>query len=392
MQYFEMRDGTRISRMGYGCMRFSKSSPGKSDIEKTEREILEAINSGINYFDTAYVYGDSEKVLGEILERNNVRDKVNIATKMPYYMAKNTKAFERIFNTQLERLRTDHIDFYLIHMLINVEAWDKMARQGFIDWLDEKMASGQIRHMGFSFHGDSATLKEILDHYDWDFCMVQYNYYDETTQASREGVEYASGKGIPVIVMEPLRGGKLVNDLPHEATEMISAHESGRSAVEWSFRWLFDQPTVSCVLSGMNDIEQVQENVGIESRSPNGCMSEDDFEFVHKLKDSIRGTLLVGCTACGYCMPCPHGVDIPRAFEYYNKIPIEGLWPTRIGYQGVAGLKGSPSGASLCAKCGACERHCPQHIEIREELDKAARALEPGFVRFGTSVINKFMM
>ncbi len=301
MQYRKMKDGTQISILGYGCMRFS-SSGGRIDIDKAEKEVLLAIENGVNYFDTAYIYNGSEEALGTILARSHCRDKVNIATKLPYYLLKNTSSVEKLFQEQLRRLRTDHVDFYLMHMLFDLNVWNRLKSIGIEEWIAQKKSTGEIRNIGFSFHGDTKTFKELIDAYDWDFCQIQYNYLDEHTQAGREGLLYAAEKQIPVIIMEPLRGGKLVDLLPDSAREAIHNYPVRRSPAEWAFRWLWDQPEVTCVLSGMNSQEMVAENTKTASEARAHAFTEADHELIETIKASINQNLRVGCTGCGYCI------------------------------------------------------------------------------------------
>ena len=279
MQYRADKHGNQISILGYGCMRFTKKG-NKIDIDKAEKELLYAIGQGVNYLDTAYIYGGSEAALGEILERNQIRDKVYIATKLPQYMVKSAAGAEKIFQEELKRLRTDHVDYYLMHMLSDEKNWERLKSIGIDKWIEEKKASGQIRSIGFSFHGTTAHFLPLIEAYDWDFCQIQYNYLDEHTQAGRKGLEYAAEKGIPVIIMEPLRGGKLVNDLPKKAREAIAADPMKRSAAELALRWLWDQPQVTCILSGMNSLEMVKENIRISSDVKAGELTAEDFELI----------------------------------------------------------------------------------------------------------------
>ncbi len=302
MQYRKMKDGTEISILGYGCMRFS-SSGGRIDINKAEKEVLLAIENGVNYFDTAYIYNGSEEALGTILNRNHCRDKINIATKLPYYLLKNTSSIEKLFKEQLRRLQTDYVDFYLMHMLFDLNVWNRLKSIGIEEWIAEKKRTGAIRNIGFSFHGDTKTFKELIDAYDWDFCQIQYNYLDEHTQAGREGLNYAAKKQIPVIIMEPLRGGKLVDLLPDSAKEAIQNYPIKRTPAEWAFRWLWDQPEVTCVLSGMNSLEMVAENTKIASEAAAHEFTKGDHHLIETVKAKINQNLRVGCTGCGYCMP-----------------------------------------------------------------------------------------
>lgn len=374
MQYRKDKKGNDISLLGYGCLRFTKKGTG-IDLEKTEKEILEAIQSGVNYFDTAYVYGGSEAALGEILERNHCRDKVNIATKLPHYLIKSVEGAEKLFQEELRRLRTDHVEYYLMHMLSDIATWNHLVRLGIKDWIQEKLESGQIRNIGFSFHGSTPMFKQLVDAYDWDFCQIQYNYIDEFSQAGVEGLHYAYEKGIPVIIMEPLRGGRLVDLLPKSAKEIFANDPKGRTPAEMAFKWLYDQPEVICVLSGMNDMDMVRQNVKTASEAFAGCLTEDDRKLIRCVKDEINRTVKVGCTGCGYCMPCPKGVDIPGTFRCYNAIYSEGKKSAKKDYRFFA-MKKHPTGASECIRCGKCETHCPQKIPIREELKHAAAELE----------------
>lgn len=374
MQYRKDKKGNDISLLGYGCLRFTKKGTG-IDLEKAEKEILEAIQSGVNYFDTAYVYGGSEAALGEILERNHCRDKVNIATKLPHYLIKSVEGAEKLFQEELRRLRTDHVEYYLMHMLSDIATWNHLVRLGIKDWIQEKLESGQIRNIGFSFHGSTPMFKQLVDAYDWDFCQIQYNYIDEFSQAGVEGLHYAYEKGIPVIIMEPLRGGRLVDLLPKSAKEIFANDPKGRTPAEMAFKWLYDQPEVICVLSGMNDMDMVRQNVKTASEAFAGCLTEDDRKLIRRVKDEINRTVKVGCTGCGYCMPCPKGVDIPGTFRCYNAIYSEGKKSAKKDYRFFA-MKKHPTGASECIRCGKCETHCPQKIPIREELKHAAAELE----------------
>lgn len=375
MQYRSDRKGTQLSILGYGCLRFTKKN-GKIDLDKAETEIMEAIRSGVNYFDTAYVYQGSEAALGEILNRNNCRDQVYLATKLPHYLIKSRAGLEKCFQEQLRRLQTDHVDYYLMHMLNDADTWEVLKQKGVQEWIEEKLHLGQIRRIGFSYHGNSENFKTLLDAYDWDFCQIQYNYMDENTQAGRAGLLYAEQKGIPVIIMEPLRGGKLVQLLPEEAKKLFAQAEPKRSPAEWAFRWLWNQTGVTVVLSGMNSLEMVQENVKIASEAAADELTEADLELFAKVKQEINRKIKVGCTACGYCMPCPQGIDIPGTFRCYNEMYTEKPQVGRKEYMMTTAFRKNQNPASGCIRCGKCERHCPQKIEIRKELKAAASELE----------------
>ena len=390
MQYRNDQTGRPISLLGYGCMRFTRKGAG-IDLEKAEREVLAAIGAGVNYFDTAYIYPGSEAALGEILDRNHCRDQVRIATKLPQYLVRGKGDFERYFSEELRRLRTDHVDFYLMHMLTDVESWHKLEAAGVREWLDAKQAAGQIGQVGFSFHGNTEMFKKLLEVYPWNFCQIQYNYLDEHSQAGRAGLEAAAAKGLPVIIMEPLRGGKLVNLLPPEAKRLFAESPRGWTPAEWALRWLWDQPAVTCVLSGMNDLEMIEENCRIADEVQPGALKQEDFALLERVKTAIQQRVKAPCTGCGYCMPCPKGVDIPGAFRCYNEMFTEHKRTGRREYWQVVGLRKEPAFATQCVGCGKCESHCPQHLPIRALLKEADRALRPPHYRVAGWVAREFL-
>ena len=390
MKYRSDKYGNQISVLGYGCMRFTQKA-GKVDIDKTEKEIMTAYNAGVNYYDTAYIYPGSESALGEILERNNIRDKVNIATKLPQYMVKSIEGVEKIFQEELKRLRTDHIDYYFMHMLTDVKSWERLKSLGIDNWIKEKKEKGEIRQIGFSYHGNSDMFCEIVDSYEWDFCMIQYNYLDENSQAGRKGLHHASKKGLPVMIMEPLRGGRLVNNLPEKARKLFENYEIKRTPAEWAFRWLWNQPEVTCVLSGMNSIEMVEENVKNASTAEVGEFSEKDEQLLKEVVKSINEKMKVGCTGCGYCTPCPKKVDIPGTFSAYNKLYTDGKFTGLKEYVMCTLLRKDSTSASNCIQCGKCEQHCPQKIEIRKELKNAKKELEGPAYKFAKKVAKLFL-
>ena len=390
MQYRKDKNGQPLSVLGYGCMRFSRKA-GAIDIDKAEKEILAAYHAGVNYFDTAYVYPGNEAALGEILQRNGIRDQVFIATKLPQYMIHRAAAIDRNFDESLKRLRTDHIDYYLMHMFTDLAQWEELKSLGIREWIAEKKQSGAIRNIGFSFHGNTGPFQQILQDYDWDFCQIQYNYLDETTQAGVEGLRAAAAKGIPVVIMEPLRGGKLVNLLPAGASKAIASHPRGWTAAQWGLRWLYNQPEVTVVLSGMNSLEMVEENVQTASDAGIGAFTPQDFALIDRIRQEIRCTEKVGCTGCRYCMPCPQGVDIPGAFRCYNAMYAESKGAGRFQYAQTVGMTREPAFASQCIECGKCEKHCPQGIPIRQKLKEADRALRPLPYRIAIAVVRKYM-
>lgn len=383
MLYRPDRKGRPISQLGYGCMRFTRKGSG-IDYEKAEREVLLAIEQGVNYFDTAYIYPGSEECLGRILAENHCREKVYIATKLPQYVLRTAAAVEKTFREELERLRTDYIDYYLMHMFTDYTQWERLRALGIEDWIARKKAEGSIRSIGFSFHGDTQMFLKILNAYDWDFCQIQYNYLDEHTQAGREGLQAAAKKGIPVIIMEPLRGGKLVN-LPEKAKKVLKNY----TPAELGLRWLWNQPEVTCVLSGMNLEEMVKENIRVASEAQPGHLTGEDLAMVETIKGIIREQEKVGCTGCRYCMPCPKGVDIPGIFHYYNLMYMEKKAPARFEFARNVGLRKEPGFATQCVGCGLCESHCPQHLPIRQKLKEADRDLRPLPYKIGIAIARK---
>lgn len=386
MQYRNDKYGNKLSILGYGCMRFSQKA-GRTDVEKAERELMAAYKAGVNYFDTAYIYPGSEATLGEILEKNGIRDKVNVATKLPHYMIKTRENAEKCFKEELKRLRTDYVDYYLMHMLTDVKTWERLKGIGIDEWIKEKKEAGAIRQIGFSYHGNSEMFCQLLDAYDWDFCMIQYNYLDEHSQAGRKGLQYAASKGIPVIIMEPLRGGRLVNNLPDKAKKLFADYEIKRTPAEWAFRWLWNQPEVTCVLSGMNSLEMVQENVKNASTAQAGEFTKKEEVLLKGVVKAINEKMKVGCTGCGYCMPCPKKVDIPGTFATYNKRYVDGKFNAFREYVMCTILRNDSTAASNCVGCGKCEQHCPQNIEIRKELKNARKALEGPLYKIAEKVI-----
>lgn len=375
MEYRKDNKGNPVSVLGYGCMRFTKKG-NSIDLDKAEKEIMAAIDAGVNYFDTAYIYSGSEAALGEILHRNNCRSNINIATKLPHYMIKSLSGVEKAFQEQLKRLKSDYVDYYLMHMLTDTTTWQKLMRMGIDGWIKEKMESGAIRNIGFSYHGNTEMFQKLVDAYDWDFCQIQYNYLDEHSQAGRAGLQYAHAKGLPVIIMEPLRGGRLVDRLPESAKRFFQSEGAEYTPAGLAFRWLYDQPEVTCVLSGMNSLEMVKENVETASKCPAGALTSEERDLIEQVKAEITKSVKVGCTGCGYCMPCPKGVDIPGAFLCYNAIYSEGKGSARMDYLRCTALRKNFSSASQCVGCGKCEMHCPQQIGIRKELKNASRELE----------------
>lgn len=375
MKYRLDKYGNKLSMLGYGCMRFPRKK-GAIDMEIAEKLIMHAIDCGVNYFDTAYIYPGSEAAIGEIFEKNNVRDKIYIATKLPHYLIKSRKALDNLFNEELKRLRTDYVDYYFMHMLTDIGAWERLKAIGIIEWLKEKQECGQIRQVGFSYHGNSEMFCRLVDAYNWDFCMIQYNYMDEHSQAGRRGLEYAHEKGLAVMIMEPLRGGKLVNNLPQDAIDIFNNYDKQYTPAQWSFKWLWNQPQITVVLSGMSSMEMLNDNINTASNSDICDLTQSDDDMLKSVAKAINSKMKVGCTGCGYCMPCPKNVDIPGTFAAYNRKYAEGWFWAEKEYIMCTALRKTPSSASNCIGCGKCEKHCPQDIKIRQELQNAQKELE----------------
>ena len=378
-----------LSVLGFGCMRFPRKGAA-TDIKQTEQQIMHAIENGINYFDTAYVYPGSEAALGKILDENGVRDKVNIATKLPHYLVKEADDVQRYFEKELDRLRTDHIDYYLMHMLPDAAVWKDLCENKHVDeWIEEKKRNGEIGKIGFSYHGGTEAFIELLDAYPWEFCQIQYNYMDENSQAGREGLKYAAAKGIPVIIMEPLRGGRLATKLPRKADNMIAKHYPRKSPAEWALKWLWDQPEVSVILSGMNSMEMLDENIRIANETGAFSMTDEEHEFLNGVRDAINEKMKVGCTGCSYCMPCPMGVDIPGCFRSYENSYIDNYFTGIKEYIMCTTLRKDKSTASLCVECGKCKEHCPQKINIPDQLKNVKKRLEGVPYKVAAAVLKK---
>lgn len=354
----------QVSALGFGCMRLPTidGKSGNIDQEKTNAMIRRAVEGGVNYFDTAYVYHDqkSEIALGKALQ-GGLREQVRIATKSPVWLINETEDFDRMLNEQLERLQTQTIDFYLLHSL-NKDSWEKVQRLGLLRRAEAAKADGRIRHLGFSFHDKNEVFTQIVDGYQaWDFCQIQYNYMDIDNQAGTAGLRYAASKGLAVVIMEPLLGGKLALDLP--ATRPLwdsSAHN--RTPADWALQWLWNQPEVSLALSGMSTIEQVEENIASASVSGPGTLSAGEGDLVDQVREIIHSLSPIPCTACEYCLPCPNGVNIPRNFDVYNRAAMyDNLEDSRKEYKYWIP---DDQKAAACIQCEECLTKCPQQIAI----------------------------
>jgi predicted aldo/keto reductase-like oxidoreductase len=383
MQYRKMGSlDWEVSALGFGCMRLPRRRINRlrAETEESARIIRRGIDLGINYIDTAWPYhlGDSERIVGEALQ-DGYRERVHLATKLFMPLTRQTRDFDRYLNAQLEKLRTDYLDLYLFHAL-NAGAFEKVRRLGLIEKMEEAKRQGRIRHIGFSFHDTLPVFRDIIDSYDWDMAQIQYNYMDTGLQAGTEGLAYAHSKGIAVVIMEPVKGGRLANP-PAEALAIMRAAGVERTPVDWALQFLWNRPEVSLVLSGMTNQQQVDENCASADRSGVGSLTDEEEDIVDRLAEAYRSSILVPCTACEYCMPCPAGVNIPQNFAILNNVAMDSSrlrrWMTRRGYGRLAGSKEkvdqeNPNGnASLCVACGQCLEKCPQQINIPEELVKA---------------------
>ncbi len=391
MQYrTNPKNGQQLSALGFGCMRFTRKGGG-IDQEKANRELNRALELGVNYFDTAYIYPGSEEALGNFMQAYHCRDRLNIATKLPQYRVKKREDFDTFFDEELRRLKTDHVDYYLMHMMNDARSFERLCELGLKEWIAAKKASGAIRNVGFSFHGGTLQFKALIDAWDWDFCQIQFNYVDEHSQAGIDGLNYAHEKGLPVIIMEPLRGGKLAGLLPKDALHEVERTQPRRSPAEWGLRWVWNHPQVTVVLSGMNDISQVEENCRVASESLPGHLTPEELTLYDRVRGAIAKGVRVGCTGCGYCQPCPKGVDIPMCFSAYNTSFSDSLFSGMREYMMCTTLRKVRSNAGLCVKCGRCEQHCPQHIPIRDMLDKVKRRMENPVYKVAAAFAPRFM-
>ena len=375
MQYRSFtKDNIKVSALGFGCMRFPilDNDSSKIDEEKTIEMIRYAVDHGVNYIDTAYTYhqGNSEYMVGKAL-KDGYREKVHLATKLPSWLINSYEDFNKYLNEQLEKLDTEHIDFYLLHTL-NREYWDKIKGLGVLKFVEEAKRSGRVKYVGFSFHDELDIFKDIIDSYDWDFCQIQLNYVDRNYQAGEEGVRYAYKKGISVVIMEPIKGGKLTNP-SDEIKSIWDLNDIKRTPPEWALRWVLNHKEVSVLLSGMTTLDQVKENIETVSNAPANSLTEKEIQLIDKVTNIYNEKVKVGCTGCEYCLPCEENVSIPNIFQIYNDLYVFGTEiASRKTYKSYV-EKGKD--ASRCIECGKCESICPQNIEIRDYLKDAHEVL-----------------
>ncbi|MGW8194440.1 MAG: aldo/keto reductase [Desulforhopalus sp.] len=375
------KNGDRLSILGFGCMRLPVTAEGAIDEERAIRQIRSAVDRGVNYLDTAWPYhgGASEPLVGRALE-DGYRDKVKLATKLPSWMIASRDDMDRYLDRQLEKLQTDHIDYYLLHAL-NGLSWESLKVLGVEDFLDRASGDGRIGSAGFSFHGLAQDFTRIVDEYPWVFCQIQYNYLDQENQAGSAGLRYAAAKDLAVIVMEPLRGGNIGQPVAPPAVEAIwQSAPVKRTPVEWALRWVWNHPQVTLVLSGMNEEAHIEENLAIAAEAEADSLSGEELELVAKVAQKYHELMKVGCTGCGYCMPCPEGVMIPVIFEVYNKMHMfgdEGTAKFSYALRMSGAVTGTEPGfGSQCVECGECMEKCPQHLEIIDHLAEVVREME----------------
>ncbi|WP_306484342.1 aldo/keto reductase [Anaerococcus sp.] len=369
MKYFDL-NGEKISRLGFGCMRFKTidGDNGKIDKEASSKNILEAIDKGLTYIDTAYPYhdGKSEKFIGEFLEENKLRDKIKLTTKLPCWLVKESDDFYKLLNEQLDNLRTDQLDFYLLHSL-DVKRFRQVVELGVLDFLTEIKEKGIVKHVGFSFHDEYPSFEEIINAYDWDFCQIQLNYLDVNYQAGLKGYKLAKEMGIPVVIMEPVKGGRLANP-PEELKDLLKDFTDLSPAQE-ALKFPLSLDNVMTVLSGMNDIDQVRENLEMASTTDYNSLTKEDENFYEKARSVYKSRERIGCTACEYCLPCTVDINIPKVFGLWNKAYLyDEADKSRKEYKAYLEEGVSPT---ECIECGKCEGICPQNLEIIKGLKKA---------------------
>ena len=365
----------KVSALGFGCMRLPIIGKDSSKIKEKEaiRMIRYAIDNGVNYIDTAYGYheGKSEVLVGKAL-KNGYREKIKLADKLPVYLIDSKTSPDKILNQQLKRLNLDYIDFYLLHG-INKDTWDKSKQIDIISWLEKKQKDGKIKHIAFSFHDDFDVFKEIVDAYGkWAFAQIQYNYLDINFQAGIKGLKYAASKGLGIVIMEPLKGGKLASDLPKQIKSKFQSYDKKRNPADFALQWLWNQKEISTVLSGMSTIKQVKENIKSADKSEINSLSKKELNLIEKVRKEFEKLYPIPCTKCNYCMPCPNGVNIPYNFDLYNDFKaFKNLGSVKWRYLGLPDQKKAKS----CIKCGRCEKLCPQKIEIMKWLKEVEKEL-----------------
>jgi len=402
MEYrVDLRSGKNVSLLGFGAMRL-KNKGGTIDMNLATEQIKYAVDHGVNYIDTAYLYGNgsgsNERALGEIIENLNLREKVFISTKMNRMIIHSKQDMEEMFNNQLDNLRTSYIDYYFLHNIISYNDVIKLIDCGLLEFIEDKKAKGHIINMGFSFHGSLDDFKKILDLYDWDVTLLQYNYLDNNMQAGLEGIKLANQRDMSVIIMEPLKGGLLAGNMPMEVTNLIEKSGTERSNADLAFSWLYDTPEITCVLSGMNSLEMVKENIRIVDNHLINPLNAKELNLINQIKDVLIRLNEINCTGCNYCMPCPQQINIPAIFKYYNDkhlFPEDktfGIHHTFVLYSAnILGVSGDAHDASLCVDCGLCTSKCPQQLDIPSLIRKVDNDYKGKLVRPFIPFLKKIM-
>ena len=366
MQYIDYgKTGLKVSRFGLGCMRFPTNETDAIDMVRF------ALDHGVNYIDTAYVYSNSEVITGKAL-KDGYRNKTYLATKSPIWNITKHEDFEKYLDEELLRLQTDYIDVYLLHNL-GFDNWQKVKQFDGLSFLDKMVQKGKIKHKAFSYHGPLDGYKEVVDAYDWEMAQIQLNILDEFHQAGIEGLKYATEKGMATVIMEPLKGGSIVNQYPPEVMNIINSYPEKRSLVDWCFRWLYSMPEVTVIMSGTSTLEQLKENLKIFENTECNVMSSEDLGLIRKIRETFEKKKSINCTGCKYCMPCPKNVNIPEIFKLYNSVSITDSFIDNWTYK--SSIISAGAGADKCVNCGLCMTHCPQSIKIPENLKKAHEQL-----------------
>jgi predicted aldo/keto reductase-like oxidoreductase len=374
----------KLSALGLGCMRLP------SDKAKADAIVVEAVQMGINFFDTAHLYPGSEVTLGGILARHGLRDKVYISTKLPHFRCRSAADFDKYFSEQLTRLQTDYIDYYLIHNIGSVAAWRRLESLGIRDWISKQKRMGTLRRIGFSFHGKAGEFVPLLDSYNWEFAMIQLNYMNETYQAGLAGLMELAKRGMPAIIMEPLLGGKLAGNIAPAAREIFHAADPLRTPADWALRWLWDKAEVTVVLSGMSTPEQLHQNAAaiIEPST----LTENERNVYKQAYDAVKESFRIPCTGCNYCMPCHRGVNVPAVFTAYNTSYTYGWFHgVKMHMTGSIDFSAKRAGPTACHSCSACTGKCPQDIVIPTALRTAARRIEPFYLRPIIKLVKKII-
>ena len=382
------KNGDEIFPLGIGAMRLPTKN-NSIDRESAQEFIFYAIENGVNYIDTAYAYhgGESESFLGDILSLSGsdgvkYRDKIKLSTKLPSWMVRSREDMDAFLNEQLRKLQTDFIDYYYVHS-VDLSTILRLKDLGLYEFLEKAKVDGKIRNIGFSYHGSPHEFKTLIDDFPWDMVLVQYNYLDVNAQAGIRGIQYAYENDIAVFVMEPLKGGLLAGELPPEVSALFDEVDSSKSSVDWALSWVFNQNEITCVLSGMGSLDQMKENMAIAERVEIGSLSDDELDVLDKAQGIFNSMMKINCTGCGYCLPCPKGVNIPDCFNVYNEKYLFnkkafGVLPHAMVnyYMVVGGITNKQASAGLCNHCGRCKRLCPQSLDIPNELDRVKSEFE----------------